>query len=217
VQAALAYAINMKKYGLGPYVDGSSLLFFIAHNFELFSGPIWRHEDARDSLGEYLRLGVALRVLNHLVTGRVIYTKEDVELLLSALKEQETPGRGEAKRKLREFSLAIPSEHSGGGAYEFQNSEILKMSNEIRSAMIQAVYDDYFSQHDEYKDIFGYTLFFENKFENAKDAKAMDQALDAGFDVVLSNVRLETSRLVTILEDLALLDPRPAGDREPLV
>jgi len=83
--------------------------------------------------------------------------------------------------------------------------------DEIQSA-IQAVYVNYFGQEDKKSYWF---LVFKEKFENTKDEKAKVLALNDGFDELFPDVGLEASKLAEILEDLALLDPRPVGDRTP--
>jgi hypothetical protein len=197
IQAALADLRGL----LEDYLSGSHLIHLIGTHFEVFSGPIWIHEDARVSLNEYLGLGCALHALDRLA-NKTEYTKEDVQLLLSTLKEQENSSAVEGD--LAGILFLKPSDLPRKEASDFN----LERPDETRSAMIAAVYDHYFAGQDKSTNLIGVDFKkFEGEFQNAEDAQAKLNALKTGFTLLLKQTPFQKDRLVPILEDLALLCP----------
>jgi hypothetical protein len=201
VQAALSAVEKLPE----SKVHGPDLLKLIEDHFEVFSGPIWAHKEARESLEEYIGLACAIHVLGELV-DKSLYTEKDVKLLKSTLKNEDSPVKGD-NNPMGQFSFA--------GSSEITELEIdPENSDETRSRMIEAVYKHYFVRK---TNLYGdKSKQFEEAYRNASDAGKKIEALKLGFHLLVGDNGLDKSRLVTMLDDLALLR-RPIGNRESLV
>jgi hypothetical protein len=201
VQAALSAVEKLPE----SKVHGPDLLKLIEDHFEVFSGPIWAHKEARESLEEYIGLACAIHVLGELV-DKSLYTEKDVKLLKSTLKNEDSPVKGD-NNPMGQFSFA--------GSSEITELEIdPKNLDETRSRMIEAVYKHYFVRK---TNLYGdKSKQFEEAYRNASDAGKKIEALKLGFHLLVGDNGLDKSRLVTMLDDLALLR-RPIGNRESLV
>jgi hypothetical protein len=195
MQAALTSVRNLP----GELISGPQLLRLVEDHFEVFSGPVWLHKEARVSLPEYLGLANAIHVLEMLI-DKDEYTKEDTELLLSTLKEQNVPDP-----RMRGFSFS--------GSPETPSTFDLRKPDETRSRMIEAVHDRYFSGA---ANLYGdKRKQFDAEFQAASSADAKIKALKVGMTLLLEQTKLEKDRVVAMLDDLALL--RPVRVRESLV
>jgi len=194
MQAALTSVRNLP----GELISGPQLLRLVEDHFEVFSGPVWLHTEARVSLPEYLGLANAIHVLEMLI-DKDEYTKEDTELLLSTLKEQNVPDP-----RMRGFSFS--------GSPETPSTFDLEKPNETRSRMIEAVHDRYFSGA---ANLYRERKQFDAEYQAASSAADKIEALKLGMTLLLEETKLEKDRVVAMLEDLALL--RPVRVRESLV
>ncbi|HEX2522256.1 MAG TPA: hypothetical protein VHP35_09025 [Terriglobia bacterium] len=195
MQAALTSVRNLP----GELISGPQLLRLVEDHFEVFSGPVWLHKEARVSLPEYLGLANAIHVLEMLI-DKDEYTKEDTELLLSTLKEQNVPDP-----RMRGFSFS--------GSPETPSTFDLEKPDETRSRMIEAVHDRYFSGA---ANLYGdKRKQFDAEFQAASSADAKIEALKLGMTLLCEETKLEKDRVVAMLDDLALL--RPVRVRESLV
>ncbi len=195
IEAALTAANKLS----GPSISGPELLRLVDDHFEVFSGPVWIHKEARVSLSEYLGLACAIHVLEMLM-DKGEYTKEDARLLFSTLKEQNVPDT-----QMFEFSFS--------GAPEEAVSSKTASTSDLQS-MIEVVHDRYFSGD---INLYGDKRSqFDAKYNVARSAADKIEALKLGVTLLLEQTRLEKPRIVAMLDDLALLR-RPIGNRESLV
>jgi hypothetical protein len=180
-------------------ISGPELLKLVGTHFEVFSGPVWRHHEARVSLLEYLGLALAINVLKTL-KDKDEYTAEDTKLFRSTLKKQaNAPDVG-----MLEFSF------SGGPDSAAPNQ---KVATSDLQEMIEEVHDRYFSGD---TNLYGQQRAeYDTKYAAARSATEKIEALTLGMTLLIQQVKLERSRLVEMLDVLSLL--HPVYKRESLV
>jgi hypothetical protein len=197
-------------------MDANQLVKLFVKRFNVFSGPVWIHEDVRVSLGEYYNFGRSLAVL-HKLFSKASYTKDDLKFL------QDTFGTREPSEVGTEEDDEFGNLFRGPSDKKISdtNPSLLEIDlsadrETILSNMLDAVAGHYILSGKVNLSASEGREFLVNFDPKTKGPAELLEALERGFAAALKSTRLDRARFIAPLEDLALLLP-PAKDHESLV